>query len=152
MVTIPSGQNIRRDFSHSIPINDDSINEEMEAFLILVETSEATAVSSEAPPIIYERNGLAIGIINDDDGQFSTSMCMAQSYHKRQQEYMYKFEGLRARVVIHHPITGQGSNAKRFTLMYPIFVIVLFGPWPFTFLKRMAQCRVLDYMRGYVIS
>ena len=83
-VMIPRGKNMRRNFSHPIPINDDPINEEMEAFLIVVETSEQSAINPAAPIINYKRNGLATCIINDDDGQFSTSMCTAQSNQKRQ--------------------------------------------------------------------
>ena len=68
MVTIPAGVGIRRDFPVSIAINLDNINEAAEGFLILVETSQETSVMAEAPIINYARDGLAIGLIADDDG------------------------------------------------------------------------------------
>lgn len=70
MVTIPAGDSIRNDFSVSVPINDDIINEANEGFLILVETAEETSVMPEAPIITIRRDGLAIGLITDDDGSF----------------------------------------------------------------------------------
>ena len=68
MVTIPAGAGISQDFPVSIPINLDNINEAAEGFLILVETSQQTSVMAEAPIINYARDGLAIGLIADDDG------------------------------------------------------------------------------------
>ena len=46
-------------------------NEAREGFLILVETSEETANLPEAPLISYVNDGLTIGVIRDDDGQWS---------------------------------------------------------------------------------
>ena len=66
-VTIPASPNLRDDFTASIPITNDGINEAQEGFLILVETSEETSVSAEAPVINYGNNGLTIGFIEDDD-------------------------------------------------------------------------------------
>jgi hypothetical protein len=66
-ITIPASQNLRDDFTASIPITNDGINEALEGFLILVETSEATSVNTEAPVIIYRNDGLTIGLIVDDD-------------------------------------------------------------------------------------
>ena len=74
-VTIPASQNLRDDFTASIPITNDGINEALEGFLILVETSEATSVNTEAPVIIYRNDGLTIGLIVDDDGQSTHNTC-----------------------------------------------------------------------------
>ena len=67
-VTIPAGSSFGRVLPVSIPINVDTINEAAEGFLILVETSEETSAMAEAPIINYARDGLAIGLIADDDG------------------------------------------------------------------------------------
>ena len=58
----------------SIPITDDSINEALEGFLILVETSVSTYSNSEAPSILYHNDGLIIGLIVDDDGQLTQNL------------------------------------------------------------------------------
>ena len=68
-LTIPASDNLDNDFVVSIPINNDRINEATEDFLILIEASETTANMAEAPLINYERDGLTIGRIVDDDGQ-----------------------------------------------------------------------------------
>ena len=67
-ITIPAAENFHEDFTASIPITNDNINEALEGFLILVETSEATSTNTEAPIIIYRNDGLTIGLIVDDDG------------------------------------------------------------------------------------
>ena len=74
-ITIPASPNIRDDFTASIPITNDNINEALEGFLILVETSEATSDNAEAPLIIYRNDGLTIGLIVDDDGQSTLHVC-----------------------------------------------------------------------------
>ena len=74
-ITIPAADNLRDDFTASIPITNDNINEALEGFLILVETSEDTSTNTEAPIIIYRNDGLTIGLIVDDDGQSTPHVC-----------------------------------------------------------------------------
>ena len=74
-ITIPAAANIREDFTASIPITNDNINEALEGFLLLVETSEDTSTNTEAPIIVYRNDGLTIGLIVDDDGQSTPHVC-----------------------------------------------------------------------------
>ena len=74
-ITIPAASNLRDDFTASIPITNDNINEALEGFLILVETSQDTSTNTEAPIIIYRNDGLTIGLIVDDDGQSTPHVC-----------------------------------------------------------------------------
>ena len=69
-ITIPASENLQDDFIVPIPITNDDLVEISEGFVILVETSEATSLNREAPVIMYPNDGLTIGIIVDDDGQY----------------------------------------------------------------------------------
>ena len=69
-VLIPAGTT-RGDFSVSIPVTDDSINEYDEGFLIVLEVSQETQNMAEAPTINLENDGVTLGIIANDDSECS---------------------------------------------------------------------------------
>ena len=72
-ITVPASNMLRNDFSGSINITDDRINELSQVFLLLVETDQDTSVNPEAPVIVFPNDGLSIAQIVDDDSEFSLS-------------------------------------------------------------------------------
>ena len=68
-LTIPSTIGMRGDFSVSVPVTIDDINENHEAFLIVVQVSPDTLAMSERPIIDLDNNGVTLGVIENDDSE-----------------------------------------------------------------------------------
>ena len=68
-LTIPSTIGMTEDFSVSVPVTIDKINEQDEAFLIVVEVSPETTAMSEAPDIQLDNDGVTVGVIENDDSE-----------------------------------------------------------------------------------
>lgn len=79
-VIIPAGTT-RGDFSVSIPVTVDSINEYDEGFLIALAVSQETANMAEAPTIQLQNDGLTLGIIENDDSECYASIYRGVVHH-----------------------------------------------------------------------
>ena len=89
----PSTETAQR--SVLIPYTNDEFNEATESFLLLARVVEATANPADIADLEYIRSGIAVAIIEDDDGKLTNWMnrrlptyLATSSSNNRHQEYM----------------------------------------------------------------
>ena len=55
------------DYSVSIPITNDTINEASEGFMIVMRANEVKSNPEDIKNLQYQDNGVTLGVIDDDD-------------------------------------------------------------------------------------
>lgn len=68
------------DYSVSIPITRDSFNEASEGFMIVMRADETLSNVADLNNIFYQDNGVALGVIDDDDRKYQMIVCVPVLY------------------------------------------------------------------------